>query len=41
MYFFMVETNGLTLEELDEVFDAPNPRAASVRKRAEIEELEY
>ncbi|KAJ3038746.1 hypothetical protein HK097_003037 [Rhizophlyctis rosea] len=41
LYFFMVETNGLTLEELDEVFDAPNPRAASVRKRAEIEELEY
>ncbi|KAJ3044100.1 hypothetical protein HDV00_003204 [Rhizophlyctis rosea] len=41
LFFFMVETNGLTLEELDEVFDAPNPRKASVQKRAEIQELDY
>ena len=29
MYFFFVETKGLTLEELDEIFEAKNPRKAS------------
>jgi len=32
-YFFCVETLGRTLEELDEVFSAPNPVAASKIKR--------
>ncbi|KAF3359756.1 hypothetical protein VdG1_01954 [Verticillium dahliae VDG1] len=30
MYFFFVETKGSTLEELDEIFEAENPRKASV-----------
>jgi len=30
MYFFFVETKGLTLEELDAVFEAKNPRKESV-----------
>ncbi|KAI1767055.1 general substrate transporter [Hypoxylon sp. FL1150] len=30
MYFFFVETKGLTLEELDAIFEARNPRKASV-----------
>lgn len=29
VYFFFVETKGLSLEELDVIFDAPNPRKAS------------
>jgi Sugar (and other) transporter len=29
IYFIFVETKGRTLEELDEVFDAKNPRKAS------------
>ncbi|KAJ5625739.1 hypothetical protein N7510_002048 [Penicillium lagena] len=29
IYMFFVETKGRTLEELDEVFEAPNPRKAS------------
>ncbi|KAF2735853.1 lactose permease [Polyplosphaeria fusca] len=29
MYFFFVETKGLTLEELDDIFEAKNPRKAS------------
>lgn len=32
IYFFFVETKGRTLEELDEVFEAPNPRKASTAK---------
>jgi hypothetical protein len=32
VYFFFVETKGKTLEELSEVFEAPNPRKASTRK---------
>lgn len=32
IYFFFVETKGKTLEELSEVFEAPNPRKASTRK---------
>ncbi|KAI1214440.1 general substrate transporter [Annulohypoxylon truncatum] len=30
MYFFFVETKGMTLEELDAIFEAKNPRKASV-----------
>ena len=32
-YFFCVETVGYTLEELDEIFSAPNPVKASVQKK--------
>lgn len=31
MYFFFVETKNKTLEELDVIFEAINPRKASVR----------
>lgn len=30
MYFYFVETKNKTLEELDEIFEAKNPRKASV-----------
>lgn len=33
MYFFFVETKGLTLEELDDIFEAKNPRKASVHAK--------
>jgi len=33
IYFFFVETKCRTLEELDEVFEAPNPRKASTAKQ--------
>lgn len=33
MYFFFVETKGLTLEEMDDIFEAPNPRKASTQKK--------
>jgi MFS family permease len=36
IYFFFVETAGKTLEELKEIFEAPNPRKASV-KRSKIQ----
>lgn len=32
IYFLFVETKGRTLEELDAVFEAKNPRKASTRK---------
>ncbi|KAH8666862.1 general substrate transporter [Xylariales sp. PMI_506] len=32
IYFFFVETAGKTLEEMGEIFDAPNPRKASTKK---------
>lgn len=32
IFFFFVETAGKTLEELKEIFEAPNPRKASIRK---------
>lgn len=32
IYFFFVETAGKTLEEMNEIFDAPNPRKASTKK---------
>ncbi|KAI0181652.1 general substrate transporter [Hypoxylon sp. FL1284] len=33
MYFFFVETKGMTLEELDAIFEARNPRKASVEAK--------
>ncbi|KAJ5951050.1 Major facilitator superfamily domain general substrate transporter [Penicillium vulpinum] len=33
IYFFAVETNGRTLEELTEIFDAPNPRKKSTERQ--------
>jgi len=33
IYFFVVETRGLTLEEMDEVFAQPNPRKYSVEHK--------
>jgi len=33
IYFFVVETRGRTLEELNEIFEDPNPVKASIRKR--------
>jgi MFS family permease len=33
IYFFFVETKGWTLEELDKIFEADNPRNASTAKR--------
>ncbi|OKO99839.1 Lactose permease [Penicillium subrubescens] len=39
IYFFFVETAGKTLEELKEIFDAPNPRKASMKRtKVEIDE---
>lgn len=32
-YFFSVETKGYTLEELDAIFESPDPRKASTQKR--------
>lgn len=32
IYFFFVETKGRTLEELDAVFEAKNPRKKSTQK---------
>lgn len=32
-FFFNVETKGYTLEELDWIFDSPNPKKASLQKR--------
>ena len=32
IYFFFVETGGKTLEEMSEIFEAPNPVKASIRK---------
>lgn len=33
MYFFFVETKGMTLEELDAIFEAKNPRKASIEMK--------
>lgn len=33
IYFLVPETKNRTLEELDEIFHAPNPRKASVEKK--------
>lgn len=37
-YFIMVETRGHTLEELTDIFKAPNPRKASLLKKEKVEE---
>ena len=36
-YFIMVETKGHTLEELTEIFEAPNPRLASLSRKDRVE----
>ena len=33
MWAFMVETKGLTLEELEDIFQAPNPKKASLERQ--------
>jgi len=33
IYFFIPETKGRTLEELDDIFNAKNPRKASLEKK--------
>lgn len=33
IYKYFVETKGRTLEELDEVFESPNPALASITRR--------
>jgi hypothetical protein len=39
IYFFFVETGGKTLEELGEIFEAPNPRKASTQQvKLEVDE---
>jgi hypothetical protein len=40
MYLFFVETKGLTLEELDVIFEADNPRKESLavkRRQRQVE----
>lgn len=32
IFFFFVETAGKTLEEMSEIFNAPNPRNASLKR---------
>jgi hypothetical protein len=41
IYFFYVETKARTLEELDAIFEAPNPRKASTKavRGPDIEEI--
>lgn len=38
-YTFMVETKGHTLEEMDEIFNAKNPRVAAKVQEEQIEEV--
>ncbi|TRX88357.1 hypothetical protein FHL15_010733 [Xylaria flabelliformis] len=38
IYFFFVETKGLTLEELDAIFEADNPRKASIQAKRRLQE---
>lgn len=33
VFLFLVETKGRTLEELDEIFESPNPRKASLQRK--------
>ncbi|KAF4961110.1 hypothetical protein FSARC_10274 [Fusarium sarcochroum] len=37
-YFIMVETKGHTLEELDDIFNAPSPRNASIVNKSVVQE---
>ncbi|KAI1311771.1 lactose permease [Xylaria venustula] len=39
IYFFFVETKGLTLEELDVIFEADNPRKASIKAKKKLKTL--
>lgn len=39
-YFWSVETKGYTLEELDDIFESPNPRKASTQKRRVVTVVE-
>jgi len=39
MYFFFVETKGLTLEEMDDIFEAKNPRKASLQKKVRLRQV--
>ncbi|KAI0970749.1 lactose permease [Xylaria arbuscula] len=39
IYFFFVETKGLTLEELDVIFEADNPRKASTKAKKKLQML--
>ncbi|KAK5632488.1 hypothetical protein RRF57_008202 [Xylaria bambusicola] len=39
IYFFFVETKGLTLEQLDIVFEADNPRKASVEAKKKLQAM--
>ncbi|KAJ4152950.1 hypothetical protein LMH87_009467 [Akanthomyces muscarius] len=39
-YFYSVETKGYTLEELDDIFESPNPRKASTQKRRVVTMVE-
>ena len=36
LYTFMVETKGLTLEEIEGIFAQPNPRKYSLELRAKV-----
>ncbi|XWX00579.1 hypothetical protein V2A60_008600 [Cordyceps javanica] len=40
-YFYNVETKGFTLEELDDIFESPNPRKASTQKRRVVTMAEH
>ncbi|KAJ3037633.1 hypothetical protein HDV00_001438 [Rhizophlyctis rosea] len=40
MYFFLVETKGFTLEELEEIFEAPNPRKASLQAKPSVSNID-
>ncbi len=41
VYLFIVETNGFSLEELDDVFAAENPRKASTKKKTVVIPIEH
>jgi sugar porter (SP) family MFS transporter len=41
IYFLFVETKGRTLEELEEIFEAPNPVKASVQVKSSMPAVEY
>ena len=42
VYFFFVETKGRTIEEMTSIFEAPDPRNASLRQtKVELDETGY